>query len=113
VAYTGTHDNDTAAGWYAAADAATQHRFRVITARDGANPAWTLVREAWASVAQTAIAPMQDFLGLGSEARFNTPGVSEGNWAWRLRELPWALAPGLRRLGAAHGRGLAAGDPLV
>ncbi len=108
VVYTGTHDNDTAAGWYASTDARTQHRFRVTTARDGSNPAWALTREAWASVARTAVAPMQDLLGLGSEARFNTPGERDGNWAWRMRELPWGIAPTLRRMNAAYGRGLAA-----
>jgi 4-alpha-glucanotransferase len=110
VAYTGTHDNDTAAGWYASTDPRTQHRFRVYTGRDGSNPAWALVREAWASVAATAVAPMQDLLGLGAEARFNTPGERDGNWAWRLRDLPWGAAPAVRSLCATYGRGLAATD---
>ncbi len=104
MAYTGTHDNDTTAGWYAAADARTQHRLRVTTARDGANPAWTLLREAWASIAATAVAPMQDLLGLGTEARFNTPGVAAGNWRWRMLDIPWGRAPGLRLLAEVHGR---------
>ena len=56
VVYTGTHDNDTALGWYTSADAVTQHRFRVYTGRDGSNPVWALLREAWASVGATAVA---------------------------------------------------------
>jgi 4-alpha-glucanotransferase len=105
VVYTGTHDNDTAAGWYASTDERTRHVFRVTTGRDGANPAWSLVREAWASIADTAIAPMQDLLGLGAEARLNTPGVAAGNWGWRLRDLPWGAAPGVRGLCETFGRG--------
>jgi len=82
----------------------------VYTGRDGSNPAWALAREAWASVADTAVAPMQDLLGLGTEARFNTPGERDGNWSWRLRELPWAAAPGVRSLCATYGRGAAVDD---
>lgn len=105
IAYTGTHDNDTAVGWYDAADDEVRHRFRVYTGRDGGDPAYGLLREAWASVADTAIAPMQDFLRLGSEARLNTPGVAAGNWAWRLRELPWAACGWIKGMGVAFGRG--------
>ncbi len=104
VMYTGTHDNDTAAGWYAAADEKARHRFRVTCGRDGAAPAWSMLREAWASVAATAIAPMQDFLGLGSEARLNTPGRADGNWGWRLRELPWQVCGTARTLGEVFER---------
>jgi 4-alpha-glucanotransferase len=105
VAYTGTHDNDTAVGWYASADEVTRHRFRVWTGRDGSDPAWALLREAWASVAETAVAPMADVLRLGSGARINTPGVAAGNWTWRLRELPWQTCEELRQLGETFGRG--------
>jgi 4-alpha-glucanotransferase len=104
VAYTGTHDNDTAAGWYAAADERTRHRFRITTGRDGTSPAWALMREAWSSVAETAIAPMQDFLGLGSDARFNTPGAATGNWGWRLRDIPWHACGSARALSETFGR---------
>lgn len=104
VVYTGTHDNDTAAGWYASTDERTRHRFRLTTGRDGSDPAWALLREAWASVADTAIAPMQDFLGLGPDARFNTPGAAEGNWAWRLRDMPWHVCGTARTLGEVFGR---------
>jgi 4-alpha-glucanotransferase len=103
-AYTGTHDNDTAAGWYAAADERTRHRFRWTTGRDGGDPAWALLRETWASVAGTAVAPMQDFLGLGSEARLNVPGAATGNWSWRLQDLPWQACGKIRSLSDAFGR---------
>jgi 4-alpha-glucanotransferase len=102
--YTGTHDNDTVAGWYAATDEATRHRARTYCGRDGSAPAWMLLREAWASVAETAVAPMQDFLGLGGDARLNTPGLAEGNWTWRLRDLPWQVCGMVRGLGETFGR---------
>ena len=104
VVYTGTHDNETAAGWYQSADERVRHLFRAYTARDGSAPAWTLLREAWASVAGLAVAPMQDFLGLGNEARINTPGVAKGHWLWRLRDLPWYACDGLWRMSATYGR---------
>ena len=104
IAYTGTHDNDTARGWYQSADEATCDRFRLYTGRDATDPAWCLVREAWASTAEMAIAPMQDFLKLGSEARMNTPGVAAGNWGWRLRDLPWQSCTWIRQLGTSFGR---------
>lgn len=105
VCYTGTHDNETAAGWYRSTDERTRHHLRVYTARDGGSPAWALMREAWASVAGLAVAPMQDVLGLGNEARMNVPGVAAGNWLWRLRELPWYACEGARRLSETYGRG--------
>jgi 4-alpha-glucanotransferase len=105
VAYTGTHDNDTAVGWYATADEESRHRFRVYTGRDGSDPAWSLIRESFASVAETAIAPLQDFLRLGSEARMNTPGTVEGNWSWRAREIPWDACGWIRGMVEATGRG--------
>jgi len=102
--YTGTHDNDTAVGWYEKTDDTVRHRFRRYVGRDGSNPAWALCREAWASVAELAVAPMQDLLGLDSQARMNTPGVARGNWGWRMREIPWGRAPVLRDLAVAYGR---------
>jgi 4-alpha-glucanotransferase len=102
--YTGTHDNDTALGWYQGADGGTAHRFRRYVGRDGSEPGWDLVRLAWSSVARLAVAPLQDVLGLGPEARVNTPGVADGNWTWRS---PWPGAEAARRLrelGEAYGR---------
>lgn len=84
IVYTGTHDNDTTLGWYLSLDSETLKRvdfFLRIT--PGAMPE-ALVRAALASVGRLAIIPMQDVLGLGSEARLNTPGTAVGNWSWRL-----------------------------
>ena len=85
VVYTGTHDNDTARGWYDAITEAERDLFRRYVARDGSDAAWDFIRLAWSSVADLAIAPLQDVLGLGSEARMNLPGRPFGNWAWRFR----------------------------
>ncbi len=81
--YTGTHDNDTSKGWFQTC--ATHEREFALryTNSDGQAFHWDLIRLALASVADTAIIPLQDVLGLGSEARMNTPGRLEGNWAWR------------------------------
>lgn len=104
IVYTGTHDNDTAVGWYQSTDDAVRDRFRLYTGRDGSDPAWAMLREAWASTAGTAIAPMQDLMKLGGEARMNTPGSAVGNWGWRLRDLPWQSCGWIRQLGASFGR---------
>ena len=104
IAYTGTHDNDTALGWYLAADPVVQDRFRRYTARDGSDAVWALLREVWASVADTAITPMQDVLGLDNDARMNIPGAPTGSWSWRLRELPWHRCTMVRGLGETYGR---------
>jgi 4-alpha-glucanotransferase len=124
VAYTGTHDNDTLRGWLssherekdphrAAELLAERRRALDYAASDGREPHWDMVRTLVASVANTAIFPIQDLLGLGNEARMNVPGVASGNWSYRVRadELTPALAdrlahvcdvyeripPGLRR----------------
>jgi len=86
VVYTGTHDNDTTVGWYAAITEQERDFVRRYLARDGSDIAWDLIRLAWMSVADYAITPVQDILGLGSEARMNTPGTPSGNWSWRLTE---------------------------
>lgn len=104
VAYTGTHDNDTARGWYSNAPEGEKHQYRVYAARDGSEPHWDLMRLAWASVAQWAVAPMQDVLGLGAEARMNTPGLAAGNWTWRAPILPDDAASRLRSLAETYGR---------
>ncbi len=106
VAYTGTHDNDTTAGWYAQAPDAERDVVRRYLARDDANLPWEFVRLAQASVADLAIAPLQDVLGLGSEARMNTPGRASGNWAWRFawEDLPDWLAPALQDMARVYGR---------
>jgi 4-alpha-glucanotransferase len=85
VAYTGTHDNDTAIGWYQTAPEHEKDYFRRYTASDATDVAAEMVRGVWSSVAAWAIAPLQDLLGLGPEARMNFPGTLGGNnWAWRM-----------------------------
>ncbi len=80
VVYTGTHDNDTAAGWWESLPPEARKQADL----DPAEPHWSLIRMAYESRASVAIVPAQDVLGLGSEARMNTPGRGEGNWSWRL-----------------------------
>lgn len=83
VAYTGTHDNDTLAGWWATLT--PEDRARVGATLDlGGDPLEALRRAAWGSAAAWALLPLQDALGLGPEARLNTPGRPEGNWRWRV-----------------------------
>ncbi|MGB7872838.1 MAG: 4-alpha-glucanotransferase [Anaerolineales bacterium] len=86
VTYTGTHDNDTARGWYESAPEYERDYARRYLDTDGRGFAWELMRAGWASVAVYAIAPMQDLLGLGTEARMNFPSKLGGNWSWRLSE---------------------------
>ncbi|MCC6174585.1 MAG: 4-alpha-glucanotransferase [Chloroflexi bacterium] len=110
VTYTGTHDNDTTAGWYASLDDATRSAvLRYLGWGPGApvhHVTRELVRMAYRSVARWAIVPLQDVLGLGSEARMNVPGLPEHNWTWRYPE--HALQPDqsdwLADLTATYGR---------
>ncbi len=84
IVYTGTHDNDTTRGWYGKLSNWESDRVRRYIARDGGDIAWDLIRLAWSSVADMAIAPLQDLLSYGSDARMNLPGVASGNWRWRI-----------------------------
>ena len=87
VVYTGTHDNDTLIGWFTKANEDDKQFARnYLNSRSDDEIHWDAIRGAWSSVASMAIAPIQDFLGLGSEARINTPGVAAGNWQWRLKD---------------------------
>ncbi|HEX9018120.1 MAG TPA: 4-alpha-glucanotransferase [Anaerolineaceae bacterium] len=86
VAYTGTHDNDTTTGWYRTAMEKEKDMARRYLARPGDDIAWDFIRLAWSSVANFTLAPMQDFLSLGTEARMNQPGRLGGNWSWRMKE---------------------------
>lgn len=106
VAYTGTHDNDTLAGWYRSAPHKVKAHARKYLASSGHGICDAMLRAVWASVADTAIAPAQDILGLGSEARMNTPATVEGNWKWRLGEgqLDDDIAGRLRELTGIFGR---------
>jgi 4-alpha-glucanotransferase len=106
VVYTGTHDNDTTAGWFAALSGpAREHVLRYLHT-DPHHVPWAMLRAAEASVARMVIAPLQDVLGLGSEARMNFPARAEGNWAWRAttEQLTPALAERLAELTALYGR---------
>ena len=86
VVYTGTHDNDTVRGWYERVPEREKSFYRRYLNRDGKQVAWDMIRAAWGSVAVYALAPMQDFLDLGNEARMNYPGNPSGNWTWRMSE---------------------------
>ena len=87
VVYTGTHDNDTLIGWFTKAKEEDRQFARDYLHSQSDNEIhWDALRGAWSSVANMAIAPIQDFLGLGSEARINTPGLASGNWQWRLKD---------------------------
>jgi 4-alpha-glucanotransferase len=89
VVYTGTHDNDTTQGWWQTTDEVERAAVESYVGPVGNRPVWPLLRAAQASVAQVAIAPAQDLLELGSEARMNTPAVPAGNWSWRAPERCW------------------------
>lgn len=92
ICYTGTHDNDTSVGWYedlsrAGREAAQRVSNRLARFGDSMHePHWCILRCALDSPSCLAVAPMQDFLGLGSAARLNYPGRADGNWQWRLME---------------------------
>jgi 4-alpha-glucanotransferase len=85
VVYTGTHDNNTAAGWWCEATDAERHFARGYLATDGGDIAWTLIRAAQMSVADLAVHPMQDVLALPAECRMNFPGQESGWWVWRFQ----------------------------
>ena len=108
VVYTGTHDNNTTLGWWAAADDASKARARAKLGmhedEDDVMP--FMLRAAFGSVADTVIVPMQDWLGLGNEARMNFPGTVGGNWLWRMAPVDYApIASRIRRLNRASNRG--------
>ena len=85
ICYAGTHDNDTALGWYDHAGAAERdYAERYLAASGRENVGRALLRCGMASTAALFVAQMQDYLGLGSEGRINVPGVAEGNWRWRM-----------------------------
>jgi 4-alpha-glucanotransferase len=95
IAYTGTHDNDTTVGWFnSQAGAGSTRDAGEITREhdyclkylnsDGAEIHWDFIRAVWSSVADTAITPMGDLLGIGTEGRMNLPASESGNWHWRM-----------------------------
>jgi 4-alpha-glucanotransferase len=117
VAYTGTHDNDTTVGWFqsVAGEGSTRTEQQIERERqfcldylnsDGEEIHWDFIRTVFASVANTAIVPLQDVLGLGNEARMNLPNSTEGNWSWRYRAgvLTDDIAVRLKQLSSLYGR---------
>jgi 4-alpha-glucanotransferase len=84
VVYTGTHDNDTTVGWYSELPANERRFLDRYLPGAGKDIAWELLRLAWGSVANLALAPLQDLLSLPSETRMNFPGRPAGNWCWRF-----------------------------
>ncbi|CAN5904306.1 4-alpha-glucanotransferase [soil metagenome] len=105
VIYTGTHDNDTTAGWWSTAGPEGRNFARRYLGKEFVS-VWDFIRLAYASVADRAIVPMQDVLELGSAYRMNVPGTAEGNWTWRLdgSALTPALADKLRNLAETYER---------
>ncbi|MDQ3321245.1 MAG: 4-alpha-glucanotransferase [Acidobacteriota bacterium] len=117
VAYTGTHDNDTTVGWFdsKAGSGSTRDDSQIERERrfclnylksDGREIHWDFIRAVWESVADTAIVPMQDLLGLGNEARMNLPASGSGNWYWQCREGDFSdeISKRLRELTELYGR---------
>jgi 4-alpha-glucanotransferase len=117
VVYTGTHDNDTTVGWFnsKAGAGSTRNAEQIERERayclaylnsDGREIHWDMIRAAWASVANTAVVPLQDVLGLGSRARMNLPASEEGNWQWRFRSgaLTSKISDRLREFTVLYGR---------
>lgn len=89
VVYTGTHDNDTVLGWYdtiSKSDRKFADRYLGNTGHEGKDLVWDYIRLALASVSDTCIIPMQDYLALGHEARINMPSTLGGNWVWRMKK---------------------------
>jgi 4-alpha-glucanotransferase len=116
VAYTATHDNDTVVGWWTGGVGAStrdledveRERARALAyvGGDGSQIHWEFLRALYVSIADTVVVPLQDVLGLGSEARMNLPGSADGNWRWRFAatDLTPELRKRLRTLAAVSGR---------
>ena len=105
VAYTGTHDNDTTAGWWQTLPSDQRHQVKRWM-KEQHPSTWDLIRAVFESSSQLAVIPVQDLLSLGSEARLNTPGEANNNWTWRMggHNLTQAVADRLRQLTHATGR---------
>ena len=124
VAYTGTHDNDTTVGWFqsVAGEGSTRTAAQIKREQkfclnylnsNGKEIHWDLIRGVWASVANTAMVPLQDVLGLGTEARMNLPNSTSGNWNWRFNPgvLTDDIAERLRDLTEIYGRAKESVEP--
>jgi len=106
VVYSGTHDNDTTAGWYQKLPDTQRLALQKQLGANNEDVVWAMIEAALATQADMAIVSMQDLLELGSEARMNTPGIAKGNWEWRLKDgaLTPELAQKLLGVTLAHGR---------
>jgi 4-alpha-glucanotransferase len=106
VVYTGTHDNETTMGWYGGLDERTRETMRAALDVDPLVMPDALIEAAYASRARLAVIPLQDLLGLGREARMNTPGTTHGNWRWRFawREIDAAVALAAHARAVRHDR---------
>jgi 4-alpha-glucanotransferase len=106
VIYTGTHDNDTTFGWYESRGSEERDYIERYAASTETDISWRFIRMAFSSVCRFAVIPLQDALGLGSEARMNTPGTTGDNWRWRftVEALDATLAGRLRTLAVLYGR---------
>ena len=107
LAYSSTHDSDTAQGWWATASEATRAYASEYLQCTGADVHWALIRAASQSVACMALFPLQDVLGLDTTHRMNRPGTAQGNWGWRFDwpMLQADVATKLARISKASGRG--------
>ena len=97
VAYTGTHDNDTTSGWLQSLTKEEQQKVQSYLGTADLDT-WHLIRKVEESVAQLAIVPMQDILGLASPGRMNKPGTTKGNWLWRMNPALLKKKHGIRLL---------------
>jgi len=106
VVYSGTHDNETTLGWYLGQDEHTRAAVNDYFACKASDMPWPMIRATLSSVAQTAVVPMQDLLGLDNKARMNVPGVTKGNWRWQFnwQQVPESLSSYLLRLNTLYGR---------
>lgn len=111
-AYSGTHDNDTTRGWFGSQknhDAELADRICQYFRSSERDIVWSIIASLYGSVARIVIIPMQDILGLGSEARLNVPGDDNSKWDWRMRELDFSpIADKLARLADLYERDLSA-----
>lgn len=107
IGYTGTHDNDTTGGWFASLEPPLQRKVQEYLDAPRERVVETMVRSVMRSVAKLAIVPLQDLLGLGAEARMNTPGTTAGNWTWSFEwpDVPPDLGDRCRRMNELYGRG--------
>lgn len=106
IVYTGTHDNDTVVGWFDKASANDKKYVLDYLDTDGHEIHWAFIRLAWSSVANTAIVPMQDLLGLDTASRMNLPGTTSGNWTWRTKKSDFTaqIAERLAQMTRLYGR---------